>query len=94
MKVYLTSWHNQVGELSGQVPPLHTLGEWQHGWQYHASSSLEHHFRETVTLAQSCAADQAHVRSHSGPGASSSMLGSPSSLEFKLEPQLFRLVFV
>ena len=22
------------------------LGEWQHGWQYYASSSLEFHFRE------------------------------------------------
>ena len=51
-------------------------------------------FRETVILAQSYAADQAHLRSHSGPGASSSTLGSPSSVEFKLEPQLFRtLVF-
>ena len=82
---------------AGAVPPhpgTHEPGEWQHGWQYHASSSLEHHFQETVILAQSCAADQAHLRSHSGPGASSSMLGSPSSLEFKLEPQLFRtLVF-
>ena len=35
-------------------------GEWQHGWQHYASSSLEHHFWETVVLAQSCAADQAH----------------------------------
>ena len=31
-------------------------GEWQHGWQHFASSSLEHHFRETVVLAQSSAA--------------------------------------
>ena len=50
-------------------PPLATveLGEWQHGWQYHASSPIEHHFRETVILAESDAADQAHMRSHSGP---------------------------
>ena len=45
-------------------------GEWQHGWQYFASSSSEHHFRETVVLAQSCAAHQAHLRSRSGPCAS------------------------
>ena len=32
-------------------------GEWQHGWQFHASSSLEYHHRETVIIAQSCAAD-------------------------------------
>ena len=50
-------------------PPLNAdLGEWQHGWQYHASSASEHHFRETVVLARSCAGDQAHLRSHSGPG--------------------------
>ena len=41
----------------------------QHGWQYYASSSLEHHFRETVVFAQS-SADLAHLRSHAGPGAS------------------------
>ena len=38
-------------------------GEWQHGWQYFASSSFESHFRETVVLAQSSAANQAHLRS-------------------------------
>ena len=25
-------------------------GEWQHGWQHHASSASEHHFRETVIV--------------------------------------------
>ena len=44
------------------------LGEWHHGWQYYASCCSEYHYRETVVLAQSCAADQAHLRSHSGPG--------------------------
>ena len=48
-------------------PPVERAepGEWQHGWQYYASSSLEYHYRETVVLAQSAAADQAHLRSHS-----------------------------
>ena len=65
-------------------------GEWQHGWQYHASSSLEHHFMETVIIAQSDAADQAHLRSHGGPGASEVLCGAPVAPEFKFEPQLFR----
>ena len=43
-------------ELSFGQGPLATdcteLGEWQHGWQFHASSSSEHFFRETVVLAQ------------------------------------------
>ena len=48
-------------------------------WQCCASSSLEHHFRETVVVAQSSAANQAHLRSHSGPGGSAGLCGAPSS---------------
>ena len=32
------------------IPEFHEPGERQHGWQYHASSFLEYHFRETVML--------------------------------------------
>ena len=67
-------------------------GEWQHGWQYYASSSSEHHYRESVVLVQSSAADQAHLRSHSGPGASSVLLGCPSSCEFQIQPETFRVL--
>ena len=67
-------------------------GEWQHGWQYHASSSSEHHVRKTVVLAQSSAADQAHVCSHSGPCASQVLIRCPTSPEFEVEPHLFRTV--
>ena len=35
--------------------------------EYHAFSSSELHFGETLVHAQSCPADQAHLRSHSGP---------------------------
>ena len=65
-------------------------GEWHHGWQYYSSSSSEHHFRETVVFAQSCAADQAHLRSHSGPCASQVLHGSPTAAEFRVKPLLFR----
>ena len=65
-------------------------GKWQRGWQYHRSSSLEHHFRETVVLNQSCAADQAHLRSHSCPGSSAVLHGAPTATEIKVEPMLLR----
>ena len=65
-------------------------GEWQHGWQYHGSSSLEYHFRESVVFAQSCPAIQAHIRSHSGPRSSAALHGAPTTLEFTIEPHLFR----
>ena len=65
-------------------------GEWSHGWQFHASSSSEHFFRKTVVLAQSCVADQAHLRSHSGPGSSDVLMGCPTGPEFQVKPGAFR----
>ena len=65
-------------------------GEWQHGWQYHASSCSEHQFRETMVLSTACPSDQAHLRSHSGPGSSSFLLGAPTKPEFELLPEQFR----
>ena len=70
---------------SGRPPPDPTaeFGEWQHGWQHYASSSLEFHF--PVVLAQSSAADQAHLRSHSCPAAGEMLCGAPSGPEFTFE---------
>ena len=58
------------------VQPSQEPGEWQHGQQQHASSASEYHIRETVMIAQSCAADQAHLRSHSRPGSGEVFHGS------------------
>ena len=44
------------------------------------------YFRETVMIAQSCAADQAHLRSHSRPGSSEVFHGSPNQLEIHRLP--------
>ena len=83
----------QRADLRDGVRPHPTTvaepGEWQHGWQYYASSSLEHHFREPVVLAQSSAADQAHLRSHAGPSARV-LCGAPTKPEFQLQPSGFR----
>ena len=69
-------------------------GEWPHGWQHCASSSSEHSFRKNVVLNQSCAADQAHLRSHSGPGASKALSTCPSKPEFRIEAELFRTIIL
>ena len=45
-----------------------------------------------MIVAQSDAAEQAHLRSHGGPGASEVLCGAPVAPEFKVEPQLFRVV--
>ena len=44
----------------------------------------------TVSLPQSSAADQAHLRSHAGPCASDVFCGAPTQKEFEVELHLFR----
>ena len=80
------SWRELRGGVRPPQPSGIELGEWQHGWQYHGSSSLEYYFRESVVFAQSCPANQAHIRSHSGPGSSAALHGAPTTLEFTIEP--------
>ena len=79
-------------QSGGRPPQQHVSepGEWPHGSQYFASPASEHHFRETVLRAQSCAADQAHLRSHSGAGSSDVLCGCPTSPEFRITPLVFR----
>ena len=83
-------WHELRAGRRPPDPISSEPGEWKYGWQYHGSSSLEYHFKETVMLTQSCPAEQAHLRSHSGPGSSAVLHGAPTSPEYRLEPQLFR----
>ena len=54
---------------AAQVPGVLEPGEWEHGWQFHASSHSEFHFRRTMVLSRCDAAARAHVRAHSGPNA-------------------------
>ena len=84
------SW--QELRAGARPPPPLTAdpGEWEHGWQCYASSASEHHFRETVVLARSCPGDQAHLRSHSGPGSGAVLHGSPTDPEFQVQPLQFR----
>ena len=57
-----------------------------------ASSSLEFHFRGGVVFAQSSATDQAHLRSHSGRGASEVLCVNPTKPKFTMAPSIFRTV--
>ena len=84
------SWEQLQGGKRPPSPEKAEPSEWQHGWQYHASSTSEFHFRETVVIAKSCAADQAHLRSHSGHCTSAVLHGAPTGLEFKVAPEHFR----
>ena len=90
------SWGDPVGPTCKREfgPVSQEPGEWLHGWQHHASSASEYLFRETGMIAQSCAADQAHLRSHSGPGSGEVFHGSPTQVEFQLQPGIYRTLLL
>ena len=66
-------WRPTWSELRhGKRPPDSVSsepGEWQHGWQFWASSVSDTHFRKNSVLPRCTAARQAHLRSHSGHNA-------------------------
>ena len=65
-----------MGSWDVQVEP----GEWPHGLPL-LNSTLE-----TVIFAQLCAADKAHLRSHSGAGCAEVLSGCSTAPEFALQP--------
>ena len=66
-----TSWLSQVsGRTVGNISRLPFL-----------NTTLE-----TVIFAQLCAADKAHLRSHSGAGCANALSGCPTAPEFALQP--------
>ena len=79
-------------KMGVRPPPANIVepDERPHGWQHHASSATDHFFRRTVVLSQTGAANQAHLRSHSGHGSSFALSGTPNNLEFRVEPHSFR----
>ena len=66
------------------------FGEWAHGWQYVASSNKEHYFKKNHIVAYGTKADNAHLRSHSGPGSAAALGGAPTAPEYTIELPLFR----
>ena len=72
-------------EEAGQLEP----GEWRHGWQFYASSTREHHFREHVLLPLLHRPCRALLRSGSGPGAGQWLATLPVSTGTTMRPELF-----
>ena len=79
-------WRPSWPELhDGKRPPENTTGEpgeWQHGWQYWASSVSVSYFRKTTMLSVRSAASRAHLRSHSGLNAGAALTFAPTAAEY------------
>ena len=82
------------GTKPEQQPAEFESGEWHQGWQFYASSTREHFFRRRGILASSCSSYQAHLRSRSGPGAASALMGCPTLPEFVIEPHALRALIL
>ena len=68
--------------------------EWQHGWQYFASSCSDKTFRKTSLLSNRPAAARAHLRSHSGRNAGAALASVPTAKEFTIPPFLMRVLLL
>ena len=81
----------------GERHPMNTSrepGEWPHGWQYWASSMSDTFFRKSSLLSTRSAASRAHLRSHSGCNAGAALAHAPTSKEYTIPPQLFRVLLL
>ena len=81
----------------GRRPPTNTSsepGEWTHGWQYWASSISDTFFRKSSLLSSRAAASRAHLRSHSGCNAGAALAHAPTTKEYTIPPQLFRVLLL
>ena len=89
-------WRPSWVELrDGKRPPEGSArdpGEWPHGWQYWASSTLDSRFRKLSMLAGQSAARQAHLRSHSGHNSGCALSHAPTTPEFTIQPHLFQVL--
>ncbi|CAK0821170.1 unnamed protein product, partial [Prorocentrum cordatum] len=68
----IPSWTDLLQGLRPEAPPRSEAaepGEWQHGWQFHACSARNTHYRDNVFMPSLTRANQAMLRSGSGPRA-------------------------
>ncbi|CAK0807356.1 unnamed protein product [Prorocentrum cordatum] len=66
------SWADLLQGLRPEAPPRSEAaepGEWQRGWQFHACSARNTHYRDNVFMPSLTRANQAMLRSGSGPRA-------------------------
>ena len=91
-------WRPTWSELRhGKRPPDSVSsepGEWQHGWQFWASSVSDTHFRKNSVLPRCTAARQAHLRSHSGHNAGAALACAPTTPECTVPLLLFRVLLL
>ena len=75
-------------------PPPNELdpGEWQHGWQYFASSAREKHYLQNTVLPRCSRSEQALMRSQAGRNSARALTAVPSDESLKLCNERFQFL--
>ena len=83
----MPSWREAAeGTVTPSQPRDTEAGEWPHGWQFHASSVLEHNYRTIVILPPATPQRQALIRSQSGYAAGKWLTTTPKNPQTTLSP--------
>lgn len=80
------SWRNAAGGVEAPQPQDAEVGEWRHGWQYHASLVLENYQRDSVVMPQASRQQQALLRSQAGHAAGKWLTALPTEPALELTP--------
>ena len=84
-------WDLAAGARPPQPDDDDEMAPWEQGWQFHASSSRETHFREHVVLPALDRSGQAMLRSQSGPGAASWLRALPVCPEMRVTSERMQI---
>ena len=85
------NWHDITGGLLVAPHAEAGLGDWPHGWQFHASRTRNLYYRDRVLLPTLPPDHRALLRSQSGPHASSWLAAIPGEAATTLSPEAMRV---
>ena len=76
-------------------PPIHDVepGEWAHGWQFHAATHIEYHYRNRILYSMS-PSQRAMVRSQSGRGSGAHLSITPTCPELCIENEHMNVILL
>ena len=85
------NWHDITGGLLAAPHAEAGLGDWPHGWQFHASRTRNLYYRDRVVLPTLPPDHRAMLRSQSGPHAGSWLAAIPGEAATTLSPEAMQV---
>ena len=85
------NWHDITGGLLAAPHAEAGLGDWPHGWQFHASRTRNLYYRDRVLLPTLPPDHRALLRSQSGPHAGSWLAAIPGEAATTLSPEAMQV---